>query len=181
MQGNRSRDTKPELVIRSSLHRRGLRYRVATRPIPGIRWTADVVFTRAKVAVFVDGCFWHGCPIHYRQPSSNVEYWVAKVDRNVRRDRKVDSILRDEGWTVIRIWEHEDPAAAADRIEQQVRSAQGARCLRSRGSLSRLLVRRRTTPLPPPLNELSGTAGVAFQVSSGEFGEYTERCSVEHE
>jgi DNA mismatch endonuclease (patch repair protein) len=73
------------------LHGRGLRYRVATRPLPGIRRTADVVFTRAKVAVFIDGCFWHRCPVHYRQPSSNVEYWVEKVNRNVRRDTEVDA------------------------------------------------------------------------------------------
>lgn len=125
MQGNRSRDTKPELLLRSILHRRGLRYRVATRPIPSVPRTADLVFPRAKVAVFVDGCFWHGCPLHYRQPGSNVEYWVSKVDRNVRRDQEVDSILRDAGWTVVRIWEHEDPTAGADQVEQVIRTAKG--------------------------------------------------------
>jgi DNA mismatch endonuclease (patch repair protein) len=121
MQGNRSRDTKPELLLRSLLHKRGLRYRVAVRPLPAVRRTADVVFTRAKVAVFIDGCFWHRCPDHYRQPGSNVEYWVAKVNHNVSRDHEVDALLRDAGWTVVRIWEHEDPAAAADRIEMSVR------------------------------------------------------------
>lgn len=121
MQANRSRDTRPELALRSVLHRRGLRYRVARRPIANVRCTADVVFTRTKVAVFIDGCFWHGCPVHYRQPRTNVEYWVAKVDRNIRRDKQTDAILRDAGWTVIRIWEHESPIAAAERIEQQVR------------------------------------------------------------
>jgi DNA mismatch endonuclease (patch repair protein) len=124
MQGNRSRDTRPELILRSLLHRRGLRYRVGARPVPGSRWTADVVFIRAKVAVFVDGCFWHRCPDHYRQPASNVDYWVAKVSRNVTRDQEVDALLSDAGWTVLRIWEHEDPMEAADRIEQQVRSRQ---------------------------------------------------------
>jgi DNA mismatch endonuclease, patch repair protein len=122
MQGNRSRNTKPELIVRSILHRRGLRYRVATRPLPGIRRTADVVFTRARVAVFIDGCFWHRCPVHYRQPGSNVTYWVEKVNRNVRRDAEVDALLREAGWTVLRIWEHQDPVVAADLIEQHVRT-----------------------------------------------------------
>jgi DNA mismatch endonuclease, patch repair protein len=81
-----------------------------------------LVFTRAKVAVFVDGCFWHGCPTHYRQPGSNVEYWIAKVDRNVRRDQEVDAALRELGWTVLRIWEHEDPVVAADLVERYVRN-----------------------------------------------------------
>jgi DNA mismatch endonuclease, patch repair protein len=116
MQGNRSRDTKPELALRSLLHAQGLRYRVAVRPMPHVRRTADVVFTRAKVAVFLDGCFWHRCPLHYRQPGSNVEYWVAKVERNVRRDQEVDLILRQSGWAVVRIWEHDDVAEAVRRI-----------------------------------------------------------------
>lgn len=116
MQGNRSRDTKPELALRSILHRRGLRFRVATRPIPDIRRTADVVFTRAKVAVFVDGCFWHKCPIHYRQPGSNVDYWVAKIKRNLNRDSEIDALLEESGWSVIRVWEHDDPEQAARRV-----------------------------------------------------------------
>ncbi|MBS4727795.1 very short patch repair endonuclease [Mycobacterium sp. SM1] len=120
MQGNRSRDTKPELLLRSELHSRGLRYRVAARPLPTLRWTADVVFTRAKVAVFIDGCFWHRCPHHYRQPSSNVNYWIAKVNRNVERDQRVDSLLHDAGWTVVRVWEHDDPLAVADFVERLV-------------------------------------------------------------
>ena len=116
MQANRSRDTKPELAIRSLLHRRGLRYRVAARPIPAVRRTADIVFTRAKVAVFVDGCFWHCCPQHYRQPASNIGYWQEKARRNVERDRETDALLADAGWTVVRVWEHEEPAACAERI-----------------------------------------------------------------
>jgi DNA mismatch endonuclease (patch repair protein) len=120
MQGNRSRDTKPELLVRSLLHRRGLRFRVAQRPIIAIRRTADIVFTRAKVAVFIDGCFWHGCPDHYRQPSTNITYWIAKVERNVRRDVEVDEILRAAGWTVVRVWEHENPVEVSDRIESAV-------------------------------------------------------------
>lgn len=120
MQGNRSRDTKPELRLRSVLHARGLRYRVAARPIRGVRRTADVVFFSARVAVFVDGCFWHGCPHHYRRPSSNVGYWDAKVRRNEARDCEVEALLAEAGWTVVRVWEHEDPQAAADRIEEAI-------------------------------------------------------------
>ena len=120
MQGNRSRDTKPELALRSLLHRRGLRYRVAARPLPDVRRTADIVFTRARVAVFVDGCFWHCCPRHYRQPGSNVDYWRGKARRNVERDRETDAMLCAAGWAVVRVWEHEDPAAAAELISQVV-------------------------------------------------------------
>lgn len=121
MQGNRSRDTKPELLLRSILHRRGLRYRVAAKPIPDLRNTADLVFTKARVAVFVDGCFWHGCATHYRRPSSNIEYWDAKVRRNVARDHEIDAVLANEGWTIIRVWEHDDPSMVADRVESAVR------------------------------------------------------------
>lgn len=121
MQGNRSRDTKPELLVRSSLHRRGLRFRVARAPLPGVRRTADVVFTKAKVAVFVDGCYWHGCPEHYRRPRSNQSYWDAKVSRNVSRDREIDQLLKEDGWTVIRVWEHDDPEAVASRVEAALR------------------------------------------------------------
>src|SRR4051812_35681454 len=113
MRGNRSRDTKPELLLRSVLHKRGMRYRVAARPIPELRRTADLLFAGPRVAVFVDGCFWHGCPEHYRRPASNVEYWDAKVLRNVARDREVDKLLAEAGWTVVRVWEHEDPVAGA--------------------------------------------------------------------
>src|SRR5688572_18555770 len=92
MQGNRSRDTKPELLLRSILHARGMRYRVHYRLL-GTRHTADVVFTRARVAVFVDGCWWHGCPEHYREPKSNTGYWLPKIERNLARDAKVDALL----------------------------------------------------------------------------------------
>lgn len=125
MQGNRSKDTKPELALRSLLHARGLRYRVNHR-ILGTRHTADVVFTRGKVAVFVDGCWWLGCPEDYVRANSNTEYWHPKIERNVARDAKVDALLADAGWTVVRAWEHEDPGAVADRVEAVVRS-RGAR------------------------------------------------------
>ena len=109
MLANRSRDTKPELLVRSLLHERGLRYRVNQRPLPELRRTADIVFRKARVAVFLDGCFWHGCPEHYRQPSTNTRYWSDKVEGNRRRDLETDACLAEAGWTVLRHWEHEDP------------------------------------------------------------------------
>ncbi|WP_420639827.1 very short patch repair endonuclease [Candidatus Poriferisocius sp.] len=125
MQGNRSRDTKPELAVRSAVHRRGLRYRVSTRPLPDLRRTADLVFRKAKIAVFVDGCYWHGCPEHHTQPSTNSEYWSAKIAGNIARDRDTDACLQQSGWTVLRFWEHENPEKAAKAIEQTVRDALG--------------------------------------------------------
>ena len=123
MLGNRSRDTKPELLVRSLLHERGLRYRVNQRPLPELRRTADIVFRKARVAVFIDGCFWHGCPEHYKQPSTNKKYWSNKVEGNKRRDQDTDDCLIAAGWTVLRAWEHDDPAAVAVRIEAEVRTA----------------------------------------------------------
>jgi len=121
MQANRRRDTAPEMAIRRLVHASGLRYRVDARPLATARHTADMIFSRARVAVFVDGCWWHGCPKHYRPPSSNVSYWAAKVARNQERDRLADQALAEAGWTVIRIWEHEAPELAAHRIEHAVR------------------------------------------------------------
>lgn len=116
MVANRSRDTKPELRVRSAVHRRGLRYRVSARPIPGLRRTADMVFGPAKVAVFIDGCFWHGCPEHYVEPRTNADYWSAKIARNKGRDSDTDQRLRDAGWTVLRYWEHEPFEEVAEDI-----------------------------------------------------------------
>jgi DNA mismatch endonuclease, patch repair protein len=116
MRGNRGSDTKPERALRSELHRRGLRFRKNVSPVPGLRCRADVVFTRARVAVFVDGCYWHRCPQHGTAPRSNSDYWQAKLDRNVARDRQNDAALDTAGWTVVRVWEHENPALAADRV-----------------------------------------------------------------
>ncbi|MZF86707.1 very short patch repair endonuclease [Streptomyces sp. SID5643] len=109
MQAIRSRDTKPERLVRSLLHAQGLRYRVAAKPLPGLRRTADIVFRSAKLAVFIDGCYWHGCPEHYVPPKTNSSYWSDKVARNVARDRDTDAQLEAAGWTVLRFWEH-DPA-----------------------------------------------------------------------
>ncbi|WP_427008843.1 very short patch repair endonuclease [Pseudarthrobacter sp. H2] len=116
MQGNRSRDTEPELAVRRILHAKGLRYRVGIRPLPGLRRTADIAFTRARIAVFIDGCFWHGCPVHYRAPGSNMTYWSAKVSRNRERDLETTGHLVSAGWTVLRFWAHEDPVMVADQI-----------------------------------------------------------------
>jgi DNA mismatch endonuclease, patch repair protein len=121
MQSNRSRDTKPELALRSAVHALGLRYRVAAKPLVGLRRTADLVFPKARVAVFLDGCFWHGCPEHHTVASANAEFWADKVEGNRTRDRDTDSRLLDAGWVSVRVWEHEDPAEAALRVEQAVR------------------------------------------------------------
>lgn len=116
MQANRSRDTSPELALRRLLHASGLRYRVSARPLAGVRRTADLVFRPARVAVFVDGCFWHGCPEHGTRPKTNSDYWAPKLERNVERDRETDELLADAGWMSVRVWEHEDAAEAAARI-----------------------------------------------------------------
>jgi DNA mismatch endonuclease (patch repair protein) len=125
MLGNRSRDTKPEMLVRSLVHRRGLRYRVSARPVPEIRRTADLVFRPTRVAVFIDGCYWHGCEQHYKEPKTNVEYWREKIDRNKRRDRETDDLLAAEGWSILRFWAHDDPETVAAAIERAVRLALG--------------------------------------------------------
>jgi DNA mismatch endonuclease, patch repair protein len=117
MQGNRSRDTKPEMAVRRQLHRLGLRYRVGITPVPEVRRRADIVFTRARVAVFIDGCFWHGCPEHGRTTfNHNADYWSAKIATNIDRDQDTDARLREAGWTVLRFWEHQDVEAVAKAI-----------------------------------------------------------------
>ncbi len=121
MLANKSRDTRPELLVRSLVHRRGLRYRISARPLPGLRRTADLVFRPARVAVFIDGCYWHGCPQHYKEPKTNSDYWREKIDRNRKRDQETDSLLAAEGWTVLRFWEHDDPETVAAAIEMSVR------------------------------------------------------------
>lgn len=119
MQANRSRDTGPELAIRRALHRLGLRYRVAIAPEPGIRRRADIVFTRARVAVFIDGCFWHGCKEHGRTSfNHNVGYWSEKIATNVARDADTNARLESAGWQVLRYWEHEDTDDVAADIRQ---------------------------------------------------------------
>ena len=123
MLSNRGRDTKPELAVRRLVHAGGLRFRVDFAPLPDQRrLRADLVFTRAKVAVFMDGCFWHGCPEHHTLAKRNAEFWAAKVAGNRARDERVNLMLAEAGWTVLRFWEHEDPNWAADRIADSVRA-----------------------------------------------------------
>lgn len=127
MLGNRSRDTKPELAVRRLVHAAGLRYRVDYAPLRDRRrLRADLVFTRAKVAVFVDGCFWHGCPVHHVAAKTNADFWAAKINRNRDRDGRTNSELQEAGWTVLRFWEHEDPVAVAATVVEAVRARRAA-------------------------------------------------------
>jgi DNA mismatch endonuclease (patch repair protein) len=104
--------TGPEVALRRALHRLGLRFRLHL-PLPG---RPDIVLTRVRVAVFVDGCFWHRCPQHGNLPRNNAQWWQDKLDRNVARDRAADASLAETGWAVVRVWEHEDPDQAALKI-----------------------------------------------------------------
>ena len=118
----RNRHTTPEMAVRRELYRRGLRYRV-NMPLPQVgRTRPDIAFTRVRVAVFVDGCFWHRCSQHGSSPKTNADWWRRKLDTNVQRDRATDTALAEAGWTVVRIWEHEDARTAADRVEATVRN-----------------------------------------------------------
>lgn len=122
MQNTKQRDTPREMALRQALHARGLRYRV-DRPIPGVtRGRPDLLFPTEKVAVFVDGCFWHSCPEHSTVPRSNKAWWVAKLEANVERDRRHTEELRSAGWEVIRFWEHEDMSKAAADVQATVYS-----------------------------------------------------------
>ncbi|WP_446725081.1 very short patch repair endonuclease [Nocardiopsis sp. N85] len=126
MRSNKGRDTGPELAVRRLVHAAGLRYRVSARPVPTLRRTADLVFTRRRVAVFIDGCFWHGCPEHHTRARTNAAYWSEKVETNRSRDADTDRRLTEAGWTVLRFWEHEEPAEVAGRIVEAVRETDGA-------------------------------------------------------
>lgn len=126
MRANPGRDTGPELSVRRILHAHGLRYRVNVAPVAGLRRTADVVFPRQRIAVFIDGCFWHGCPAHYIAPKANSEFWSDKVSKNRRRDLETTERLAAAGWNVLRFWEHEEAAAVADAVEAAVRQANEA-------------------------------------------------------
>jgi DNA mismatch endonuclease (patch repair protein) len=122
MQATKSRDSRPEVALRKLLHARGLRFRVHVLVLPALRRRADVVFPGARVAVYVDGCFWHGCPEHVVWPRTNVEWWKEKIASTKRRDRDTDRRLARAGWRVIRVWEHDDPALVADAVEAEVRN-----------------------------------------------------------
>lgn len=115
------KDTAPELAVRKLLHRSGPRYRV-NLPVPGMpRRTMDIGFPGPKVAVFMDGCFWHGCPEHATQPKANAQWWRAKLDRNMERDEETTRHLEAQGWTVLRFWEHETAADVAAAVIAAVR------------------------------------------------------------
>jgi DNA mismatch endonuclease (patch repair protein) len=125
MQANTGRTTAPERELRSAAHRLGLRFRVDCRPDAGLRCDADLVFRQSKVCVFVDGCYWHGCPLHFAVPKQNSAWWAEKIDDNRKRDARRTAELRDRGWTVLRFWEHEiqgdSVVTAAARIARTVR------------------------------------------------------------
>jgi DNA mismatch endonuclease (patch repair protein) len=121
MRAQRSRNTGCEIALRKELHALGVRYRVHRRPLANMRREADIVFGPARIAVFVDGCFWHACPIHGSVPKANHEWWVKKLRRNRTRDKNTDKILREAGWLAVRIWEHENSRRAAERISRLVR------------------------------------------------------------
>lgn len=112
----RRRNTAPEVALRRELHRRGLRFRLQVKCPGNRRRTIDVCFGRHKVAVFVDGCFWHGCPVHVHQPRANAAWWEWKIGNNRARDADCTRALEAQGWAVVRVWEHEPPAEAADRV-----------------------------------------------------------------
>ncbi|MEU7069618.1 very short patch repair endonuclease [Streptomyces narbonensis] len=116
MSRQRSRDTEVEMALRRILHASGLRYRVHRRPLKGVRREADLVFGPAKVAVFVDGCFWHACPEHATWPKRNSEFWRTKIEKNRARDANTDARLEAAGWVSVRVWEHESAAEAARRV-----------------------------------------------------------------
>ena len=127
MAATSGKNNKAERLVRSALHQRGLRFQIQRRLIPGTTRTTDIVFPRARLAVFVDGCFWHSCPLHGSQPKSNGEWWRRKIRQNVERDHDTNERLRNLGWQVMRIWEHEDPETAADRIADSLRGCLGGR------------------------------------------------------
>lgn len=123
MQHNRPRDTRLEAVLRSALHRAGLRFFKHRRPLPGLRCEPDIVFPRSRLAVFVDGCFWHGCPEHGSLPKTNADWWRAKLETTRGRDRRNDEALQAAGWTVLRIWEHqptEESVTAVRRLLKEL-------------------------------------------------------------
>lgn len=123
MRGNSSRDTKPEVALRSELHRRGLRFRKHQAIVSGLRCRPDIVFSKARLAVEVRGCFWHLCPRDAVLPKSNLDYWLPKLERNVECDHRNEAALAEAGWKLVVVWEHDDLIAAADRIEAMVRAA----------------------------------------------------------
>jgi DNA mismatch endonuclease (patch repair protein) len=122
MQRQRRRDTKPEVEVRRLLHAAGVRFRVDAKLEPDLRIRGDIVWRGRKVVVFLDGCFWHGCPTHATQPKANADWWREKLVTNIIRDLQTDAELAARGWTVLRYWEHEAPADVAADVESFVRA-----------------------------------------------------------
>lgn len=144
----RRRDTKPELDVRRILHARGLRYRV-NYPAPGLpRRTIDIAFTRSKVAVFLDGCFWHGCPEHATLPRANSGWWLVKLRQNVDRDANTNHVLELAGWRVLRYWEHEAAPVIAAEIRAVIHEHQRTG---EQASASHFVVARHRPRVPPPI------------------------------
>ena len=135
MKRTRCRDTAPELAFRSAIRLKRLRYRINYKLLPGLCRRADLAFVSARVAVFVDGCFWHGCPTHGTWPKANAEFWRSKIETNQKRDQDTNRRLLEAGWLVFRVWEHDDPVAAASLVAELVAS-------RTNASASKILVRR---------------------------------------
>lgn len=143
MQRQQTRDTAPEMAVRRLIHAAGLRYRVDVAPLTNLRRRADLVFGPARVALFIDGCFWHGCPDHgSRRTTANTQYWSAKIERNQARDRDTDERLRAAGWLPLRVWEHDEPQAVAATVIAIVRQRRSGevtlgrnRCSPSAGAL----------------------------------------------
>ena len=142
MSAIRSTNTKPEIAVRRAIWSRGLRYRIHDRSVPG---TPDISNRSRRVAVFIDGCFWHACPKCYREPRSNVTFWRAKISRNRARRAEVKKMLNVDGWLVVQAWEHEirrSPERVADRIEKKFRIG----AARGRAGHGRSKPRRRSMP-----------------------------------
>jgi DNA mismatch endonuclease (patch repair protein) len=118
MKATLGRDNTRERELRSCLHRLGLRFRVHRRLLPGTSRTVDVVLPASRIAVFIDGCFWHGCPNHGTWPRRNAAWWRAKIRENRKRDHDTDLRLKADGWWVVRVWEHEPAGIAANRIRR---------------------------------------------------------------
>jgi DNA mismatch endonuclease, patch repair protein len=125
MQNTPQRDNPLELAVRSALHRRGLRFRVHIKPAAGCRAEADIAFGRQRIAVLIDGCFWHGCPLHATRPKRNEAWWAEKLDANIQRDRRTDAAFAAAGWHVLRFWEHQSVEEITAGILAAVRRSQG--------------------------------------------------------
>lgn len=127
MQSNRGRNTRPEMRVRSALHKAGLRYRTHFRPILGRRCTVDVAFPKDHVALFIDGCYWHSCPAHRSLPKTNREWWATKLNATQDRDRANTAALQNAGWIVLRVWEHENVSDVVDKVKEVLRTVRATR------------------------------------------------------